>query len=254
VSLYKPEEGGWPVVGPSAIPFADGYQVPQELDKNGIQSLSEAFVTATQRAIKAEFKIIELHFAHGYLVHQFLSPLSNRRTDEYGGSLENRMRLAINITGQVRAVMPDSMPLFVRISATDWAEGGWDLEQSIQLVRMLKPLGVDLIDASSGGLVPGAKIPIAPNYQVPFASAIRKQADIMTGAVGMITEPVQANNILHCGDADLIFLAKKMLYDPYWALRAAQEFEQDAPWPIQYGYAVRRLLTGKANPKGVTTR
>jgi 2,4-dienoyl-CoA reductase-like NADH-dependent reductase (Old Yellow Enzyme family) len=254
VSLHKPEEGGWPIVGPSAVPFADGYQVPRELDKNGIHAVVDAFIAAARRAIKAEFKIIELHFAHGYLVHQFLSPLSNRRTDEYGGSLENRMRLALDLTRQVRTVMPETMPLFVRISATDWAEGGWNLEQAVALARALKPLGVDVVDTSSGGLVAGVKIPIAPNYQVPFAAAIRKQGDIMTGAVGMITEPVQANNIIHCGDADLVFLAKQMLRDPYWALHAAQEFEQEAPWPIQYGYAVRRLQASKPAPKGGATR
>jgi 2,4-dienoyl-CoA reductase-like NADH-dependent reductase (Old Yellow Enzyme family) len=173
ISLHKPEEGGWPVVAPSTIPFADGYQVPLALDKHGIQSVVEAFVEATRRAIKAEFKIVELHFAHGYLVHQFLSPLSNQRNDEYGGSLENRMRLALDIARHVRATMPDTMPLFVRISATDWTEGGWDLEQSVVLARALKPLGVDLIDASSGGLITGVKIPIAPNYQVPFDRSCR---------------------------------------------------------------------------------
>jgi 2,4-dienoyl-CoA reductase-like NADH-dependent reductase (Old Yellow Enzyme family) len=240
ISLHKPEDGGWPVVAPSTIPFADGYQVPLALDKHGIQSVVEAFVEATRRAIKAEFKIVELHFAHGYLVHQFLSPLSNQRNDEYGGSLENRMRLALDIARHVRATMPDTMPLFVRISATDWTEGGWDLEQSVVLARALKPLGVDLIDASSGGLITGVKIPIAPNYQVPFAATIRKKVNIMTGAVGMITEAAQANTIIHSGQADLVLLAKQMLRDPYWALHAAQELEQDAPWPIQYGYAVRR--------------
>lgn len=252
VSLHKAEEGGWPVVGPSAVPFGEGYQVPRELTRDQIHAVSEAFVAAARRSIKAEFKIIELHFAHGYLIHQFLSPLSNKRTDDYGGSLENRMRLAVDIAGQVRAFIPETMPLFVRISATDWVEGGWDLEQSIQLARALKSLGVDLIDASSGGLVPTAKVPVAPNYQVPFAAAIRRQADILTGAVGMITEAIQANNIIHCGDADLVFLAKKMLWDPYWALHASQELDQEAPWPAQYGYAVRRLLPGKPVPKGAS--
>ncbi len=250
VSLHKPEEGGWPVMGASAIPFADGYQNPRVLDTNGIHSVTDAFVAATRRAIEAEFKIIELHFAHGYLVHQFLSPLSNTRKDEYGGSLENRMRLALDITRQVRATMPNILPLFVRISATDWAEGGWNLEQSVALARALKLLGVDLIDTSSGGLVAGVKVPIAPGYQVPFAAAIRKQADIMTGAVGMITEAAQANHVIHCGEADLVFLAKQMLRDPYWALHAAQVLDQEAPWPIQYGYAVRRPLANKTSPKG----
>ncbi len=254
VSLHKPDEGGWQVVGPSPVPFAEGYQVPRELDKNEIHALVQSFVAAARRAVKAEFKIIELHFAHGYLIHQFLSPLSNKRTDEYGGSLENRMRLAMDIARNVRSVMPETMPLFVRISATDWAEKGWDLEQSITLVRALKPLGVDLIDTSTGGLVASAKIPVAPNYQVPFASAIRKQADILTGAVGMITEAAQANNIIHCGDADLAFLAKQMLWDPYWALHASHDLDQEAPWPVQYGYAVRRLLPGKPGSRGGSTR
>ena len=254
VSLSKPEEGGWPVWGPSSIPFAEGYQAPRELDIRGIHSIVEAFVAAARRAIKADFKLIELHFAHGYLIHQFLSPLSNKRTDEYGGSLENRMRLALDVAREVRTVLPDTMPLFVRISASDWTERGWDLEQSLALVRALKPLGVDLIDTSSGGLVPGAKVPIAPNYQVPFAAAIRKQADIMTGAVGMITEAAQANNIIRCGDADLVFVAKQMLRDPYWVLHAAQELNQEAPWPVQYGYAVRRLQTSRPNSKGGVSR
>jgi 2,4-dienoyl-CoA reductase (NADPH2) len=254
VSLHKPEEGGWPVVAPSAIPFADGYQVPKELDKNGIRAVIDAFVAGARRAVKAEFKLLELHLAHGYLIHQFLSPLSNKRKDEFGGTLENRMRLALDVTREVRAVMPDTMPLFVRISATDWSERGWDLEQSITLARALKPLGVDLIDTSSGGLVAGVKIPIAPSYQVPFAAAIREQAGIMTGAVGMITEAAQANNIIRCGEADLVFLAKQMLRDPYWALHTAQELNQEAPWPIQYGYAIRRPQASKAKPKGGATR
>ena len=203
MSISIPEEGGWPVVGPSAIPFGEGYQVPRELDMNGIRLVAEAFVSAARRAVKAEFKLIELHFAHGYLVHQFLSPLSNRRTDAYGGNLENRLRLALDIARKVRGVIPDSMPLLVRISATDWVGGGMDLEQSVALARALKPLGVDLIDTSSGGLIPGVKVPVAPGYQVPFAAAIRKQVEIMTGAVGMITEPKQAHDIIRCGDADL---------------------------------------------------
>jgi 2,4-dienoyl-CoA reductase-like NADH-dependent reductase (Old Yellow Enzyme family) len=240
VSLHKPEDGGWPVVAPSAIAFADGYQVPRAFDKNEIQSVTEAFVAGALRAVKAEFTIIELHFAHGYLVHQFLSPLSNKRKDEYGGSLENRMRLALDIATRVRAAIPETMPLFARISATDWTEGGWDLEQSITLARGLKSRGVDLVDTSSGGLIAGVKIPIAPNYQVPFAAAIRDRAGIMTGAVGMITEAAQANSIIRSSQADLVFLAKQMLRDPYWALHAALDLDQDAPWPVQYGYAVRR--------------
>jgi 2,4-dienoyl-CoA reductase-like NADH-dependent reductase (Old Yellow Enzyme family) len=245
MSLSKPEDGGWHVIGPSPLPFSDGYQTPKELGTGDIRLLIDAFVAAAQRAVAAEFGVVELHFAHGYLVHQFLSPLTNKRSDEFGGTLENRLRLACEITRSVRAVVPVHLPLFVRISATDWIDGGWDLDQSIELSRSLKPLGVDLIDASSGGLVPGVKIPIAPDYQVPFASAIRRNTDMMTGAVGMITEPDQANAIIQSSDADLVFLAKQMLRDPYWALHAAQALGQEAPWPLTYGYAVKRPKSGR---------
>jgi 2,4-dienoyl-CoA reductase (NADPH2) len=240
ISLRTKDEGGWPVVGPSAMPFAENYKVPKALHKDEIRGIIDAFVSAAGRAVEAGFKVIELHFAHGYLIHQFLSPLSNERTDDFGGSIENRMRLALEIAREVRAAMPVTLPLFVRISATDWHEGGWDLTQSVALARALKTPGVDLIDVSSGGLIPGVKIPIAPNYQVPFSSAIKKDAEILTGAVGMITEPIQANAIIQDGNADLVLLAKQMLRDPYWALHAAQNLDQDAPWPLSYGYAVKR--------------
>jgi 2,4-dienoyl-CoA reductase-like NADH-dependent reductase (Old Yellow Enzyme family) len=240
VSLHTHDDGGWPIVAPSPVPFTEGYQVPRELHQDDIKGVVGAFVDAARRAVDAGFRVVELHFAHGYLVHQFLSPLSNKRADEFGGSLENRMRLAIEIARRVRTVVPDPLSLFARISATDWSDGGWDLAQSIELARALKPIGVDLIDTSSGGLIPGVKIPLGPSYQVPFAAAIRKEATILTGAVGMITEPEQANAIIHDGKADLVFLAKQMLRDPYWALHAAQDLEQDAPWPLSYGYAVKR--------------
>jgi 2,4-dienoyl-CoA reductase (NADPH2) len=238
--LKAPEEGAWTVVAPSAIPFRDDDPLPAVLDEAGISQVIQAFAAAAHRAIQAGFRIIEIHSAHGYLLHSFLSPLSNQRTDHYGGSLENRMRLVLEVAAALRDVMPKDMPLFTRISATDWAEGGWDLQQSIELARGLKPLGVDLIDCSSGALIPTAKIPAAPGFQVPFAAAIRKEVGILTGAVGLITEPEQANQIVESGQADLIFLARAMLRDPYWALRAEQAMSKDPSWPLQYGYAVRR--------------
>ena len=238
--LKTPEEGGWTVVAPSEIPFRDDDPPPRELDEAGIRDVVAAFVAAAKRALRAGFRIVEIHSAHGYLLHSFLSPLSNHRTDRYGGTLENRTRLLREVAAALREVLPPDMPLFTRISCTDWVEGGWDLEQSIALARMLKPIGVDLIDCSSGALVPYAKIPVAPGFQVPFAAAIRKDADILTSAVGMITEPDQANEIISSGKADLVLLARQMLREPYWALKAQQAFGQDPSWPQQYGYAVRR--------------
>jgi len=238
--LQTPERGAWPVVAPSPIPFQEGEPAPRALDEAGVQQLIEAFVVAARRAWQAGFEVLEIHAAHGYLLHEFLSPLSNRRTDRYGGSLENRMRLVVEVAAALRRVMPEELPLFVRISATDWVEGGWDLEQSIALARTLCPLGVDLIDCSSGALVPHAKIPVERNYQVPFAATIREQVGIRTGAVGLITEPEQANQIITSGSADLVFLAREMLREPYWALKAEKALGQESHWPIQYGYAVRR--------------
>jgi len=232
--LKAPEEGGWPIVAPSPIPFVETDPPPQELDQAGINTVIAAFAAAARRAIAAGFRILEIHSAHGYLSHSFLSPLSNHRTDGYGGSLENRMRFTLEIAAAIRQVMPAQMPLFTRISATDWAEGGWDLEQSIALARCLKPLGVDLIDCSSGALVRTAKMPIAPGYQVPFAAAIRERAEILTGAVGLITDPQQANQIITSGSADLTFLARQMLRDPYFALEAEKALGASAHWPIQY--------------------
>jgi 2,4-dienoyl-CoA reductase-like NADH-dependent reductase (Old Yellow Enzyme family) len=238
--LKTADEGGWSIVAPSAIPFVDGDPPPHALDEAGIREIVAAFVAAARRAMQAGFRILEIHSAHGYLLHSFLSPLANHRTDRYGGSLENRMRLVLEVAAALRAVMPDDMPLFTRISSTDWVDGGWDLEQSIALAHALKAVGVDLVDASSGGAVPGAKIPVAPNYQVPFASAIRKATGMLTGAVGMITQPDQANQIITSGDADIVFLAKEMLREPYWALKAQQSLGGEPAWPLQYGYAVRR--------------
>jgi 2,4-dienoyl-CoA reductase (NADPH2) len=239
-TLKVAEEGGWQVVGPSAVPFNEGDPLPRPLAEDEIGRIIEAFVKAGLRAIRAGYKVVELHSAHGYLLHEFLSPLSNQRTDLYGGSLENRMRLTTEIASRLREALPDEVPLFVRISATDWVEGGWDLAQSIALAKGLKSVGVEVIDTSSGALVPKATIPVGKNYQVPFAAAIRKEAGIMTGAVGMITEPDQASEIITSGSADLVFLAREMLREPYWALKAQQALNQDPNWPVQYGYAVRR--------------
>jgi 2,4-dienoyl-CoA reductase (NADPH2) len=235
-----PDRGGWPVVGPSPVPFHEGGPVPRQLDEAGIDAVVAAFVAAARRALAAGFRVLEIHAAHGYLLHEFLSPLSNRRSDRYGGSLENRMRLPLRVAAEVRRAMPDDLPLFVRISATDWVEGGWDLRQSVELARALEPLGVDLIDCSSGGLVPKATIPVGKGYQVPFAAAVRKEAGLRTAAVGLITEPAQANEIITSGEADLVFLAREMLREPYWALKAQQALNQEPSWPVQYGYAVRR--------------
>jgi 2,4-dienoyl-CoA reductase-like NADH-dependent reductase (Old Yellow Enzyme family) len=228
-------EGGWQnVMAPSAIQFADNYPTPQALTVDGIQQVVRAFADAARRACDAGFRVIEIHAAHGYLIHEFLSPLSNHRDDTYGGSFENRTRLIREIVTAVRSSWPKGAPLFVRISATDWVEGGWDLEQSIELARSLKQLGVDLIDCSSGGTVPHAKIPAGPGYQTPFAQRIRHETEILTGAVGMITSPVQAEQIIGTGQADAIVIAREFLRDPYWPLHAAKELGQSISWPVQY--------------------
>ena len=238
--LLTPEEGGWPVVGPSAIPFAETSPVPRPLDEAEIDAIVTAFETGARRALTAGFKVIEIHAAHGYLLHEFLSPISNHRNDRYGGSLENRMRFLLQVVERLRGLMPEEMPLFVRISASDWTEGGWDLEQSVELAIQLKALGVDLIDVSSGGTVPYARIPVAKGYQVPFARRIREGADIRTGAVGLITEPHFANEIVTGGDANLVFIAREMLREPYWASKAQAALGEEPAWPIQYGYAIKR--------------
>ena len=225
------EKGGWKeVYAPGAIPFNAKYPQPIALDPAGIRKVVSDFVNAARRAREAGFDLIEIHSAHGYLLHEFLSPLSNHRTDDYGGSFENRIRLLIEI---VRAVRSES-PLFVRISATDWAEGGWDADQSVALAKILKTEGVDLIDTSSGGLVPNAKIPVAPGFQVPFAERIRKETGIATGAVGLITEPKQADDIIRYQQADMVLLAREFLRDPYWPLHAAEALSQRLSWPVQY--------------------
>lgn len=229
-------KGGWsPIVGPSAIAFDQGYQVPHELTVNEIIGIKELFVAATKRALKAGFKVIEVHAAHGYLLHEFLSPASNKRNDEYGGSFENRIRFLIETVRAVRLVMPEILPLFVRISTTDWVErGGWDIDQSVWLAKILKEQGVDLIDCSSGGLLPHIKIPVGPGFQVPFAKRIRKETGILTGSVGLITTAQQAEDILTSGQADMIFMARQFLRDPYFATHAQVELEGKADVPNQY--------------------
>lgn len=226
--------GGWRTVAPSAVAFNSEDDIPKELNTNGIQKVIADFKVAASRALKAGYKLIEIHAAHGYLIHQFLSPLSNRRTDEYGGSFENRIRLLLEILKAVQTVWPQNLPLLVRISATDWAEGGWDINEAIKLSFLLKTHGVDLIDCSSGGLVPYAKIPLGPGYQVAFAERIKKETGILTGAVGMITEAQQAENILAKGEADLVLIARESLRTPYFAFHAAQVLNDDIEWPLQY--------------------
>ncbi len=233
-----PEEGGWTqVVGPSPIPFADGWQTPAELNFDAIRQVVEAFRQSALRSLAAGFRLVEIHAAHGYLLHQFFSPISNIRADAYGGSFENRTRIAREVVSAVREVWPDNLPLLVRVSATDYVEGGWDVEQSVRLAQDLKKLGVDLIDVSSGGNVSGAKIPIGPGYQVPFAAAIRHGAEIPTAAVGLITEANQAEEILTSGSADFIFLARELLRDPYWPRRAASKLGVKLVPPDQYARA-----------------
>lgn len=243
-STYRPwsgngavgeSEGGWKnVFAPTAMAFADNYPQPIEMSKQDIAGAVDAFTAAAQRARSAGFKVIEIHAAHGYLIHEFLSPLSNQRQDEYGGSFENRTRFVPEIAQAIRRVWPEDLPLFTRISATDWTAGGWDIEQSIELSKQLKSLGVDLIDCSSGGNVATAKIPIGPGYQTPFAERIRREANILTGTVGMITTPTQAEHIIGSGQADAVLLARELLRDPYFPLRAARELGQEITWPAQY--------------------
>jgi 2,4-dienoyl-CoA reductase-like NADH-dependent reductase (Old Yellow Enzyme family) len=232
--LLLPSDGGWQPVAPSAIAFSPAYAVPQALDQTGIDAIIEAFRRAAGRALTAGFDFIEIHAAHGYLLHEFLSPLANQRTDVYGGSSENRTRLILEVVKTVRAEWPSHLPLFVRISATDWADGGWNPDDSVQLAYLLRDCGVDLIDVSSGGQVPNAKIPVGPGFQVQFAARIRREANIPTAAVGLITDPIQANSIVANAEADLVFLARQMLRDPYWPLHAAAALGEAASWPAQY--------------------
>ncbi len=230
--------GGWETVAPSAIAFSDDYPMPREMTLEDIEKTTEDFVSAAKLSVEAGFEVIEIHAAHGYLFHEFLSPLSNKRNDNYGGSLENRMRFLLETAEKVREIVPENFPVFVRISATDWTENGWDLAQSIALCKELKELGIDLIDVSTGGNVPDAKIPVAPNYQVSFAAEIRKQVGIATGAVGMITEATQAEEILQNGEADAVLIAREFLRDPYFPFTAAKELGGEVDVPKQYGRAI----------------
>lgn len=233
-AALSPENGGWINVAPSALAYSKDTPVPHALTVQGIETLIQDFSSAAQRAIKAGFQVIEIHMAHGYLMHEFLSPISNHRQDEFGGTLENRMRLPLMVVEAVRKVIPAQTPLFVRISATDWVEGGWDLQQSVILAKELKNRGVDFIDCSSGGLSPNQIIPVEPGFQVPFAEEIRKQVQILTGAVGLITEPKMADEIISMGKADAILLGRELLRDPYWPLHAAKKLGVDIDWPLQY--------------------
>jgi len=227
-------EGGWRPVGPTPAPFAADYPAPHALTPDEVSAIVEAFAAAARRALRAGFDVVEVHAAHGYLIHEFLSPLSNARTDRYGGSFENRIRLCLEVVQAVRRVWPAERPMFIRISCTDWVDGGWDIEQTVELARRVKAHGVDLVDCSSGGNVPGAAIPLAPGYQVPFAERIRREASIATGAVGLITTSSEADDIVRSGRADCVFLARELLRDPYWPLRAAHELGHPAAWPPQY--------------------
>jgi 2,4-dienoyl-CoA reductase-like NADH-dependent reductase (Old Yellow Enzyme family) len=245
VTTVPPSAGGWQPIGPAAAPFDGDYPVPRAMTDADMAGVVEAFVQATHRALAAGFDVIELHAAHGYLLHQFLSPLINDRSDRYGGSFDNRIRLCLEVVAAVRGAWPERLPLFVRLSATDWAPGGWNIEESIALSRRLRDLGVDLVDCSSGGAVPNVRIPLGPGYQTEFAERIRREAGIPTGAVGLITEAAQADEIVRAGRADCVLLARELLRDPYFPLRAARELGQTVPWPRQYL---------RAGPRGASAR
>jgi 2,4-dienoyl-CoA reductase-like NADH-dependent reductase (Old Yellow Enzyme family) len=227
-------QGAWRTVSASALPFADGYPPPEALDAAGIRAVVQAFVAAARRARAAGFQAVEIHAAHGYLLHQFLSPLANRREDAWGGGFAGRTRLVREVVTAVRAEWPDSLPLFVRISATDWVEHGWGIDEAVELCRGLAPLGVDLVDVSSGGLLPAALPPVGPGYQAPFAERIRREAQVKTGAVGLITSPEQADHAIRSGQADVVLLGRELLRDPYFVLHAATRLGQEGPWPRQY--------------------
>jgi 2,4-dienoyl-CoA reductase-like NADH-dependent reductase (Old Yellow Enzyme family) len=229
-----PEIGGWsPIYGPSGVAFDTGWQMPVALDAAGIARITQSFKNAAVRALAAEMQVLEIHGAHGYLLHEFVSPISNIRTDNYGGSFENRVRLVREVVTAIRTVWPEQFPLFVRLSATDWVEGGWTTEETVRLAKLLQEDGADLIDCSTGGNVAKAKIPLGAGYQVPFAEQV-KRAGVPSGAVGLITSAQQADTIIRAGQADLVFLGREMLRDPHWPLRAARELRVDVPWPPQY--------------------
>jgi 2,4-dienoyl-CoA reductase-like NADH-dependent reductase (Old Yellow Enzyme family) len=234
VGMVREDAGGWQPVAPSALAFQPGDPAPAALNRADIAVVVAAFAAAARRALQAGFQVVEIHAAHGYLIHQFLSPLSNRRNDEYGGSFENRIRFTLEVACAVRAAWPSHLPLFLRLSATDWVEGGWDIADSVELARRLHALGVDLIDCSSGGLAPQQKIPLAPGYQVPFAARIRREAGLPTAAVGLITTPQQADEIVRSEQADLVLLAREFLRDPYFPLHAGKALGEEIPMPVQY--------------------
>jgi 2,4-dienoyl-CoA reductase-like NADH-dependent reductase (Old Yellow Enzyme family) len=240
-----PEEGGWQPIGPTKEAFAEKYPVPRPLSLDEIPGIVRRFRTAAERALEAGFDVVEIHAAHGYLLHEFYSPLVNRRTDQYGGSFENRVRLCLEVVDSVRAVWPERLPLFVRISSTDWRDGGWDLDQSVELAQRLRDRGVDLIDCSSGGAVHDQQIVVGPGYQVPFAERIRREAGIATGAVGLITDATQADAIIRSRQADVVLLARELLRDPYWPLHAADKLGHAIPWPAQYLRAAHRTTMAR---------
>jgi 2,4-dienoyl-CoA reductase-like NADH-dependent reductase (Old Yellow Enzyme family) len=248
-----PSEGGWQAVGPSAIRFDEAYPIPTALDSAGMDKVIADFVAATHRALAAGFDLVEVHAAHGYLLHEFLSPLSNHRTDDYGGSFENRVRFPLKVIRAVRAAWPQHLPVFVRISATDWAPeslgASWELPQSVAFAKLLKQESIDLVDVSTSGNHPAQQIPVGPGYQVHHAETIRREAGIPTGAVGMITEPAQADQILRTGQADLVLLARELLRHPYWPLHAAEVLRQQTPWPVQYA----RAASGRTEPRQPVT-
>jgi 2,4-dienoyl-CoA reductase-like NADH-dependent reductase (Old Yellow Enzyme family) len=248
--LVLPAYGGWQPVAPSALAFSSDYAVPAALGQPGIAAVVEAFRQAARRSLEAGFDVVEIHAAHGYLLHQFLSPLSNHRADNYGGSFANRVRLTLEVADAVRREWPERLPLFVRISATDWAEGGWNPDESVALSRLLREHGVDMIDVSSGGLVPAAKIPVAAGYQVGFASRIRREAGVATSAVGLIAEPEQANAIVAQGEADMVLIGRAALRDPYWPVHAAAALGEPAGWPRQY----LRAAPHNSTSRGKVTR
>jgi 2,4-dienoyl-CoA reductase-like NADH-dependent reductase (Old Yellow Enzyme family) len=229
------DEGGWDEVdAPSSIAFSDTYPSPRQLDHAGIARIVEAFRTAAQRALSTGFQVAELHAAHGYLLHEFLSPLSNRRTDKYGGSFDNRIRIVCETVAAIRTVWPDNLPLVLRVSATDWVDGGWTIDETVELARRVSGLGVDMVDCSSGGNSPTAQIPVGPGYQTPFAARVRREAGVMTAAVGLITAAAQADQIITTGQADIVLLARQELRDPYWPLHAAKKLGVELEWPVQY--------------------
>jgi 2,4-dienoyl-CoA reductase-like NADH-dependent reductase (Old Yellow Enzyme family) len=230
-------DNGWRTVAPSAIPFNPEDEIPLVLDEAGIQKVIFDFKIVAERSLQAGFRVLEIHAAHGYLLHQFLSPISNCRTDGYGGSFENRIRFLLEVVGEVQTVWPATLPLFVRISVTDWAEDGWNPAEAVKLCAILKEIGVDLIDCSSGGLIPGVNVPLRPDFQVGFSERIRKETGILTGAVGLITTAVQSEAILAAGDADMVLIGRESLREPYFPLKAAKELGDDISWPLQYARA-----------------